>query len=128
MHLDAFSKKCKRKSGELVGWTGIHDVPLVVVASLWSMHVESFAVWGTAAFKRSGPDCTVLDHTQRVAGHMLLGFSKRSPSAAVGMELGWPLWSSQLRTARLRLLRRLTASKSILTQGLLAADATAEDS
>jgi hypothetical protein len=44
------------------------------------------------------------------------------------LELGWALWSSKLREAKLRLHRRLTASTNPITQGLLEADRSAEGS
>jgi hypothetical protein len=59
---------------------------------------------------------------------MLLGFGKSSPKPAVIVELGWSLWSSLYKIERARLLKRLLASKNLVTQALLEASQTDDDS
>ena len=103
-------------------------MPLHVVVSLWTTYVEASALWGSAVHKLRPSDFAALDRMQRVAGRMLLGFAKRSPAAAVCMELGWSLWSSSFRTSRLCLLRRLSNSSNSITQDLLALDVLVEGS
>ena len=69
----------------------------------------------------SNSDIALLDRIQRKAARMLLGFSRRSPTPAVLLELGWSPWSARLPCERLRLYGRLAVRNNNLVQVVLRA-------
>ena len=82
-----------RKTGTMVGWARVNQVPLAHLERLWIQYVEPLVWWLVAAIPLSPAQVRWVDLLQRKAGRMLLGHNKRSPQPSPLACLGWVPWS-----------------------------------
>ena len=96
-----------RKTGTMVGWARVNQVPLAHLERLWIQYVEPLVWWLVAAIPLSPAQVRWVDLLQRKAGRMLLGHNKRSPQPSPLACLGWVPWSYLHGACRLSLWGRM---------------------
>ena len=122
--LSTCGKKAVSKTAELVAWGRLNNVSVDVLERLWRLHVESSVLFGYAIHWLPVSGQVDVDRVQRKCGRMILGFSRRSPTPTVFMELGWG-WSARVNVARAQLLRRLVDSDNAIVQLVVRASRSA---
>ena len=105
-----------RKTGTMVGWARVNQVPLAFLERLWIQYVEPLVWWLVAAIPLAPAQVRWVDLLQRKAGCMLLGHNKRSPRPSPLACLGWVPWSYLHGACRLSLWGRMRHDENNLMQ------------
>ncbi|CAE7356653.1 unnamed protein product [Symbiodinium sp. CCMP2592] len=124
--LKDMGEKILRKTGILVGWGRVNQVPLAHLVRLWLLYVEPIVWWLVAAVPLTATQASWLDLLQRKAGRLLLGHHKRSPRLSSLACLGWVPWSCLLGANRLGLWGRMMYDDGNLMQQIFALARTVE--
>ena len=119
-------EKVVKRTGEIVAWARSYEVSLDVVDRMWRLHVQSGAFFSVGVLCLPPSALCKIDRSQRKAARMLAGFSSRSPTPGVLLEVGWTTWSLLIEDQVCRLFGRLMLRKNVLVEAVLHCASTCE--
>ena len=102
----------------MIAWCRARSCPVTLCDRMWRLYAQPASLFGIGVMSLSPSQMNQLNTTQRMADRAILGFSTRSPTPSIILELGWHTWGCTYDVEVVRLLSRAYHAINIIVDAI----------